>query len=245
MRRLYVLVLRGLRLLLRVTGLLALLDRAGRHRAGALWVRSWFAIYDLDDLVRLDVPWWTFEAGRLVDDFLSGRPSPAVFEWGSGASTVWLARRSSSVHSVEHDPAWAMRMHAVLPPGAHLRLVAPVRVTGAPTCGSAKPGFEHLDFADYVTAIDDVQGDLDLIVIDGRAREHCLERAVHRLAPGGLIVLDNVERSRYREALARLEDLEVRWTRGRTPTLPYPTRTALVSRTTAADARPVARRAAP
>ncbi|GEP36699.1 hypothetical protein NPS01_03620 [Nocardioides psychrotolerans] len=230
MRRGYVALLRGLRLLLRVTGLLGLLDRAARRWPTALWVRSWFAVYDLDDLVALDLPWWTFEAVEAVEAFLRGRPGATVFEWGSGASTVWLGRRSGTVHSVEHDADWATRMTPVLPPGAHLRLAPAVRVDGRATFGSAKPGFDHLDFTDYVAAIDDVPGLLDLIIIDGRAREHCLERAVHRLSPGGLIVLDNVERARYREALARRDDVDVRWTRGRTPTLPYPTRTALVSR---------------
>ena len=61
--------------------------------------------------------------------------------------------------------------------------------------GSRKPGFAGLDFAAYVDRIDDVAGDLDLVVIDGRAREACLDRALPRLAPGGLVVLDNVERS--------------------------------------------------
>ncbi|WP_147212943.1 class I SAM-dependent methyltransferase, partial [Nocardioides szechwanensis] len=208
-----------------------------RRSRTALWVRSWLAIYDLDDLVALDAPWWTFEAADAVEHFLAGRRGARVFEWGSGASTVWLSRRGAVVHSVEHDAAWAELMADVLPPSATLRLV-PAVLAGhpgtPPGARSAKPGFEELDFAAYVAAIDDVPGPLDLVVIDGRARSACLDRAIGRLAPGGLIVLDNVERARYRAALARHgADLDVRWTRGRTPTLPYPTRTALVSRRTA------------
>lgn len=236
----YVQVLRLLRSALAATGLLAVLDRAARRSRTALWVRSWLAIYDLDDLVALDAPWWTFEAADTVERFLAGRRGARVFEWGSGASTVWLSRRGAVVHSVEHDAAWAEQMADVLPPSATLRLVPAVPALPAgppgtpPGARSAKPGFEALDFTAYVAAIDDVPGPLDLVVIDGRARAACLDRAVGRLAPGGMIVLDNVERARYRAALARHgADLEVRWTRGRTPTLPYPTRTALVSRRTA------------
>ena len=70
--------------------------------------------------------------------------------------------------------------------------------------GSAKPGHAGLDFSTYVAAIDGVDGAFDVIVIDGRAREACLQRAVTRLAPDGLIVFDNVDRQRYRDAIGTL-----------------------------------------
>ncbi len=227
MKAWYIRIVRGIRVVLRVTGVLALLDRLAARSRTALWVRSWLSVYDLEDLLRFDVPWWTFEAADRAEAFLAARPGCRAFEWGSGASTVWLGRRCGTVISVEHDPSWAERMRAVLPGNARLRLVEPVPGLAVP---SAKPGFAGLDFSDYVASIDDVAGPLDLIVIDGRAREACLDRAVQRLANGGLIVLDNVDRARYREAIARYgQRLEVQWTRGRTPALPYPTRTALIS----------------
>ncbi|MDT0201859.1 class I SAM-dependent methyltransferase [Nocardioides sp. AE5] len=233
MKRVYVAGLRALRSVLATLGLLGLLDRwAARSRTG-MWVRSWFSIYDLADLLPHDTPWWTFASADQVEWFLATRPGARVFEWGSGASTVWLGKRAGQVHSVEHDAAWAATMREVLPDNATLTVVEPVRRPGGLRAGdqaSAKPGFEGLDFTDYVAAIDDVPGDFDLVVIDGRAREACLARAVERLAPGGLIVFDNVDRERYRDAIAALGDrVATTWTRGRTPSLPYPTRTALLS----------------
>ena len=72
-------------------------------------------------------------------------------------------------------------------------------------------------------------GDFDVIVIDGRAREACLAKAVDRLRPDGLIVFDNVDRQRYVDAIDTLGPrVEVVMTRGLTPALPYPTRTALL-----------------
>lgn len=230
MKALYVRLMRALRTALRVAGLLALLDRwAARSRTG-LWVRSWFSIHDLADLLAFDVPWWTFASADRVSEFLCVHPRARAFEWGSGASTVWLSRRCASVTSVEHDTAWAEQMGPVLPGNATLRVVEPGALSGRRgDVPSAKPGFAGQDFAAYVAAIDDVPGCFDLIVIDGRAREACLVRAVERLAAGGLIVLDNVDRERYRDAVARYgHRLEVVWTRGRTPALPYPTRTALI-----------------
>jgi hypothetical protein len=230
-KRAYVLLVRSLRAVLRKTGLLSALDGWARRSPTGRWIRSWFAIYDLEDLRRLDLPWWTLDAAEKVSGFLEERPGARIFEWGSGASTIWLARRAASVHSVEHDVAWAQSMARDLPPNA---TVTPVpashpQTDGAVRVASHKAGFAGLDFTEYVEAIDRVDGAFDLIVIDGRARESCLPKAVHRLAPGGLIVFDNVERSRYRHAIALLGDsvaVDSRW--GRTTCLPYPTRTALL-----------------
>lgn len=228
MKRLYVRLVRALRAVLRAVGVLAVLDRWAAGSRTGTWVRSWLSVHDLAELLEYDVPWWTFASADRVDAYLASRPGARVFEWGSGASTVWLGRRAAQVTSVEHDAEWADTMSAVLPANATLRVVEPVRRAGG--IGSRKPGFAGLDFTDYVAAIDEVEGGFDLIVIDGRAREACLARAVDRLLPGGLIVLDNVDRERYRRAVTAHGDrLVTEWTRGRTPTLPYPTRTALIT----------------
>lgn len=215
--------------MLQRVGVLGRLDQwASRSRVG-MWARSLLAVYDLDDLRQLDVPWWTLESAAKVAGFLEARPGARVFEWGSGSSTFWLSRRAASVVSVEHDPEWAAQMQVIAPANAQIILVTPVRPAGPGAVTSRKPGFEGLDFADYVAQIDKIDGEFDLIVIDGRAREACLQRAVPRLAPGGVIVFDNVDRQRYREAIGNFGDrLGTLTTRGLTPCLPYPTRTALI-----------------
>lgn len=230
MKSAYVSGFRALRRALSVIGLLGLFDRwATRSRTG-LWLRSLLSIYDLHDLLRFDVPWWTFEATDRVSSFLATRPQARVFEWGSGASTVWLSRRAGSVTSIEHDAEWAQSMVPVLPSNAVVRVVEPAPAVGRPHQElSGKVGFEGLDFADYVAAVDDAPGTFDLVVVDGRARNACFHRALSRLAPGGVLVFDNVDRRRYRDAISSAAvDVDVEWTRGLTPALPYPTRTALV-----------------
>ncbi len=200
-------------------------DRRWRH-----WAYSLTIVHDSRAMAELDVPWWTYRAIETVDDWLSARPNPArVFEYGSGASTVWLARRAGEVHSVEHHRAFAELMHAELVshPNASVRVVEAVP-SGRPVVPSAKEGHEGLDFAGYVAAIDDVPGSFDLVVIDGRAREACLAAAVGRVARDGLIVFDNSRRRRYRAAIAR-SGLQERALRGLTPTLPYPEQTSLLT----------------
>ncbi|WP_426241407.1 class I SAM-dependent methyltransferase [Nocardioides sp. LHG3406-4] len=228
MKHLYVRGVRAIGGPLRAVGVLSALERLAPRSRMVTWLVSLFAIHDLDRLGRLDLPWWTFESARLVAAHLRAHPGARVFEWGSGASTLWLASRAGSVHSVEHHADWAASLAPRLPGNVTLQVVEP-EVSASPVASSAKPGHAGLDFADYVWAIDDVAGTFDLVVIDGRAREACLARAVDRLSPGGIIVFDNVDRRRYMEAIDTVGDrLAVTMTRGLTPALPYPTRTALL-----------------
>ncbi|MDR7255361.1 hypothetical protein J2X46_004363 [Nocardioides sp. BE266] len=228
MKSLYIRLVRAVGALLRALGVLGLLQRRAPHSRAATWLASLFAIHDVDGLGRLDVPWWTFDSADQVAAWLRDHPGARVFEWGSGASTLWLADRAGSVHSVEHHAGWAQVLAPRLPANVELRVVEAAS-SAHPVVPSAKPGHAGLDFAAYVGAIDEVPGDFDLVVIDGRAREACLARAVERLAPGGVIVFDNVDRRRYVEAIETVGDrLSVTMTRGLTPALPYPTRTALL-----------------
>lgn len=231
MKGLYARRVRELRAHLCRRGYLIHLDSWSKRSPRGRWVRSLLAIYDAGDLAALDLPWWTLGATKKVADFLTFRQNARVFEWGSGASTVWLARRAADVASVEHDPRWARQIARMLPDNAHVTVVEPKKVgnEGA-TAASSKRGFEGLEFYRYVSAIEEIADPLDLIVVDGRAREACLVKALERLAPGGLIVLDNVERARYRRAVRQMKNsINVEWCFGVTPCLPYPTGTAIIT----------------
>jgi len=231
LKQAYVTAVRGFRAAAARTGLLDALDRRRADSRAALWVRSLFAIYDIEDMAALDLPWWTLAAVKEADEFLQSRGEARVFEYGSGASTIWLARRAASVVSIEHDRVWheevSKRLEAY--PNARLKLVEadPEPVTGYV---SDKPGWQGRSFRQYASAIDDEAGEFDLIVIDGRARAACLAHAHNRLAPGGMILFDNSGRDRYRTAISA-SGLSARTFRGATACLPYPDETSLLSAT--------------
>ena len=200
------------------------LDQRWRH-----WSYSLTKVHDSLAIARLDVPWWTYRAIDAVSLWLEAREQPArVFEYGSGASTFWLARRTAEVHSVEHHREFGEMMATAVRGQAnvHLRIVEPEK-SSAPRIGSAKEGHQGLDFAAYVAAIEEVPGAFDLVVVDGRAREACLAAAVDRLGPGGIVVFDNSKRRRYRPAITG-SGLTERQFRGLTPTLPYPDQTSVL-----------------
>ena len=117
------------------------------------------------------IPWMTYP----VVDFLSQLDlrDKTVFEYGAGASTLYFAARARRVVSVESDPAWWEQLKPRLPANAEVLLES----------GSAE------EYAARIGRYDR----FDLIVVDGpgAARPLCCEQALHHLAPGGMIVLDN------------------------------------------------------
>jgi len=200
-----------------------------RAKRGRHWAYSLFHPFDPLALVEMDVPWWTYRAIDVVDQWLAARPTRAhVFEYGSGASTVWLARRAAHVTTVEHDVGFAAQIGPTLASHSNVTALAvgPV-MSGDPVIGSQKEGYAGLDFSAYVASIEVVEEPLDLVVIDGRAREACLHAALPRLADDGIIVFDNTGRRRYRDAMAA-ENVDVERLRGLTPTLPYPDETSIL-----------------
>ena len=223
----YVSLWRAMRPAAARTGLLTALEQG--ESTAAAHLRSLFAIHDVTDMMQLDLAWWTYCAIDTVERFLASDDRPArVFEYGAGASTAWLARRAGEVTSVEHDQGFADVLAPLLEeyPNVSLQLVPPVS-SPTPRTGSQRRGHENFDFTDYVRAIDDAAGAFDLVVVDGRARMACVRQAIPRLAPGGIVLLDNANRTEYRP-VGEDSSLEVRVLRGLTPCLPYPTSTALI-----------------
>jgi hypothetical protein len=170
------------------------------------WWRSFQARDILDGRA---LPWITFPAVQFLKRCV--RPHWRVFEFGSGASTIFFSLRCSEVYSVEHDAAWAERMELSLRElgisSCRLRYIPPDPAQPAEDdpYGSCFPGYEHCRFEIYAKSIDEhPDGSLDLVFVDGRSREACVRHATSKVRPGGMLVLDNTERSRYSRAILQI-----------------------------------------
>jgi len=229
LKRLYIFSVRIARRLAAGAGLLSFLEKRSHNRT-ARWLRSLFSIYDIDDLIHLDLAWWTFEAMDVVDQFLKETPRARVFEYGSGASTVWMARRGARVTSVDHDQDWVNRLQSRLAqfPDIDLRYVAPYRAA-KPEYASDVGDWRGWEFKDYVESIGIGDCEYDLIIVDGRSRASCLLYSMDRLSPRGIIVFDNSRRARYRSAIES-SGLEKIVTKGLTASLPYSDETTILKR---------------
>jgi len=141
------------------------------------------------------LPWFTFDALRQVEAVVG--PGTRVFEWGTGVSTIWLARRCAHVVSVEHDPAFHPSVRAALEERGLRNCRLELRELGGDDLAAQQEA--------YAAVIDEFEdGSFDLVIIDGRARTRCAAHAMSKVAPGGLLLLDNADRPRYQDAFDRL-----------------------------------------
>lgn len=178
------------------------------------FVPWWFSFHGRETLNRRAVPWVTFPAVEFLKR--SVRADSRVFEFGSGASTIFFARRCKEVHSIEHDIAWAEKVGTTVRSmglsNCRLRYIPPVPcAANHGTYSSQFPGYVDCDFEDYVRSIDEhPDASLDLVLVDGRSRDASVMHAIRKVRPGGMLVLDNTERPRYREAIMHVPKT---WTR--------------------------------
>jgi hypothetical protein len=184
---------------------------------GRRWLASLGAIYHLDRMIALDIPWWNVAATEAVEAFLKRRRGARVFEYGSGASTVWLARRAASITSLEHDADWAGKLRARLTEHGNVEL----RTAGYDPLGAG-------DDQPYVRAIDN-SGVYDLIVVDGRLRVDCLRAAIGHVARDGIILFDDSGRRRYRAGIEQ-SGLTEKHYYGLSYCVPYPDHTSILSK---------------
>ena len=159
------------------------------------------------------LPWLAFEAIDWLDRYLE--PGMRAFEWGSGGSTLYLARRVEALVTIEHNATWYERVSRRLESEAiaNCRYLLHEPRPGSRNGGSAVPGgyvsadkqFSGLNFREYCSAIDEhADESFDVVVVDGRARPSCIFHARNKVRRGGVMVVDNSERPDYAAGLELL-----------------------------------------
>ena len=138
-----------------------------------------------------------------------------VFEFGTGGSTIWLAKRVAELVSVEHNKHWfrILKEGMVAEFGKIPGNVRLMLRTGTPVLNDVWVKSETtgesigLDFIDSILEYPDDY--FDLVIVDGRARKSCLFNSLSKVKPGGYIVLDDSQREWYREGVDMMADWEV------------------------------------
>lgn len=155
-------------------------------------------------------PWLTYRAAKWLDSYL--KPGMRVFEYGSGGSTVFFARRVKQVFSVEHNLQWYQLVAETL---KELKMSNVTYVLKEPEhveregdysdphfyASGIQNKFDQMSFVEYVKVIDNYPDRyFDLVLIDGRARPSCIMHALNKIKKMGIIVVDDSNRERYRAA---------------------------------------------
>jgi len=150
------------------------------------------------DPVSQRLPWLNFALIAELDTWLARRPR-RVFEWGAGGSTLYYAQRAVSVVTVEHDTEWAGRVAAEIGRlglgNVDLRHVPEDEdVRDVPVPRPPQRAEKLRLYGTYVNQVRQDGEEYDLIQVDGRARVECAAAAAECLAPGGIIVIDDVDK---------------------------------------------------
>lgn len=124
---------------------------------------------DCVDKNNAPVPWYTYPAIEYLKqlDF----SNKTIFEYGSGNSTLFWARRCKTVVSVEDSRSWYDKIKGKLPDNVEYHLMEEEK--------------------EYIKAIHQYSNEFHVIVIDGSYRYDCAVEALDKLRGDGLVILDN------------------------------------------------------
>lgn len=170
--------------------------------------------------VKTHIPWIVYDAKEWMDELLNNEMK--VFEWGSGGSTLYFAKKVKEVVSVEHNKTWFDNVqHSITKNNINnckYYLIEPefsIFAKFLPYISSAYVSrtfkeHEKMSFKNYVKKIDSFPDEyFDLIFVDGRSRVSCIDHAVKKIKKkGGFLVLDNSERELYLSLTKKLNKFE-------------------------------------
>ena len=140
--------------------------------------------------IDLEIPWFSYGA----IDYLACAITPdwQVFEYGSGGSTVFFARRAAHVVCVENDAAWHTKVQEHLQRSGLTNVDCQLHAFGDAEAG-------HFEALPYFHALE--AGRFNLIVVDGfcgfgtgrygKLRPHAFARACAAVKRPGMVVLDD------------------------------------------------------
>jgi hypothetical protein len=131
------------------------------------------------------IPWYTYPAIEYLKQLDFSQKS--VFEFGSGNSSRFWAKRCKRLVAVEDDQEWHAKMKGQFPPNVDYRFYPEAEA--------------------YIDSINGFAEKFDVIVIDGSHRYECAVQALGKLSEEGFIILDNSDWKEKTSQLLREADL--------------------------------------
>lgn len=115
------------------------------------------------------IPWYTYPAIEYLHKF--DLKNKAVFEYGTGNSSLFFADKAKEVFCVENDEGWFEKINKDKPKNLNILFK------------------KNKD--DYLFSIDNLNKKFDIIVIDASYRFECCFHIKNNLKEGGIVILDN------------------------------------------------------
>jgi len=179
------------------------------HPGQIKYALEWLSSLNPDKNPLMDeLPWIAFDARKFLERII--RKDMIVYEYGSGGSTVFFARRVRKVISTEHNKDWYGKVlddinrKGLL--NCELRLLEPAPVTSQKPSDPSDPDayssnddkYRGMSFKIYASSIDNFpDAFFDIVFIDGRSRPSCFKHALKKVKERGYLILDNAEMPYY------------------------------------------------
>ncbi len=140
------------------------------------WMKSFVTKKSIDKNNN-PIPWYTYPAVDFLNEKLNKTIS--IFEYGCGGSTKWLADKVSTIVAVEDHKEWKEFVEKEMP--ENVKII-----------------FQPIDNQyTYSKSIQTTQTKFDLIIVDGKERNSCVENCLSNLNETGIIILDDSFREDY------------------------------------------------
>lgn len=134
------------------------------------------------------IPWMNYSIVKVLEEGLRKAKNVKLFEYGSGASTLFFANNVDKVYSLEHDVEWFNKVKAEVPENVEVFFQEEDKDGG------------------YCRAISQTNTLFDVVVVDGRDRPNCVRQAINYLTERGVIILDDSHREGYQSVLKEIRD---------------------------------------
>ena len=150
------------------------------------WTKSLRSKKPLDAAGR-PLPWYSYPFIHFLEQKLERgiKGKLRIFEFGSGNSTLWWATQALTVVSVEDNRGWYEYVQKGKPANVTYKLAE---------------GEEA-----YVGSLLEDPDPFDVIIIDGSHRDRCIAQALRKLAPEGVLIIDNSDWDSLAQSLRQLE----------------------------------------
>jgi precorrin-6B methylase 2 len=158
--------------------------------SGYLIDNGWFGSFNTDSAIDKNgnpIPWTTYPFIDFIKERLKN--TFAVFEFGSGSSTLFYAAHVYQVVSVEHDKRWFDKVNEKVPKNVKL-ILKELNVVKS-----------------YSEVLTEINQNFQIIVVDGLERVKCIRNSIEYLSNDGIIILDDSERQEYEEAIIFLKKI--------------------------------------
>lgn len=129
-----------------------------------------------------DTPWLTDKAKVFLEEWFKVKKNPRILEFGAGGSTVWFSKRTKNLTTIESQPDWHSDVKANL--------------ESQQDCNKVDLRLIPEEYYNICNTFED--NSFDLILVDARYRVKCIEKCRRLVKSGGILMLDNADRCKYK-----------------------------------------------